>query len=286
MSCEVKITEAFLKRMQALAAGKKLNASVCKDKLCEEMLQEGILVSVKSGRGMVCYASDSNALRAYLVSKDDAFRSLESDSPLLQKQELRSEYARSTGNSKIQKVRSCKGFLVNSYEPIDATLNGSSFMVNPPEGTFVFVADYENFKLPADVIVVGIENMENFRYVARQKNLFETLNKKILFVSRYPQSLDLVKWLSSISNRYIHFGDFDLAGVHIYLTEFYAKIGPRASFLIPQDVEEKIANGSMERYDDQTARFESMKVNDARVQPLVDLIKKYRKGYDQEGYIK
>jgi len=35
-----------------------------------------------------------------------------------------------------------------------------------------------------------------------------------LFVSRYPQtqSKDLLNWLQSIPNPYLHFGDFDLTG--------------------------------------------------------------------------
>jgi hypothetical protein len=186
--------------------------------------------------------------------------------------------------------------LVNCYEPISAELNGNNFELNPPEGSFVFIADYENFKITKNAIVIGIENMENFRYIRQQQKLFQDYlvkyfgNSKytqatLLFVSRYPQSSDLVKWLQSNRNLYIHFGDLDLAGINIYLTEFYAKIGNRSTFLIPPDAESRIANGSRERYDDQILKFEKMKVADKRVQSLVDLIKKYHKGYDQEGYI-
>ena len=69
------------------------------------------------------------------------------------------------------------------------------------------------------------------------------------------------------------------------LTEFYAKLGDRASFLIPPDAENRISNGSRERYDHQLLKFEKMKIADKRVKPLVSLIKKYHKGYDQEGFI-
>lgn len=297
MSRELKITEALLKRMQRLFRGEKLNASECKDAFCLEMLKEGILIGVKNGRGLICYAPEAKALQAFLVSKSDAFRNLETSAFKEANAIHRADLARTTGNSKIQKVRSCKGFLVNSYDSIDTILNGRPFVVNPPKGSFVFISDYENFNLPQNVVVVGIENMENFRFVEHQKMIFEKLrseiqkeavhpkNVKLLFVSRYPQTGDLIKWLKNIPNVYIHFGDLDLAGIHIFLTEFYAKLGNRANFLIPHDAEQRISHGSTKRYDDQAARFENMIVTDARVHPLVNLIKKYHKGYDQEGYI-
>ena len=293
MNGEFEITEALLEKIKFLLCGEKLNASECKNEIFQEMTREGFLVQVKNGRGLIYFAPDKKAMQEFLISKDDAFRGLNLSN---EKKILRADLARSTGNSKIQKVRSCIGFLVNSYEPIKATLNANSFVIHPVEGTFLFIADIENFKLPENVVVVGVENMENFRYVARQKMIFEELrnsmrkelnleNIQLLFVSRYPQTLDLIKWLTKIPNRYVHFGDLDLAGIHIYLTEFFAKIKERASFFIPQDAEIRIANGSLERYDNQVKRFEKMAVNDKRVESLVALIKKYHKGYDQEGYI-
>ena len=42
------------------------------------------------------------------------------------------------------------------------------------------------------------------------------------------QSSDLRTWLQTIPNQYVHFGDFDLAGIHIFLTEFQKHLGTRA----------------------------------------------------------
>lgn len=69
------------------------------------------------------------------------------------------------------------------------------------------------------------------------------------------QSSDLRTWLQTIPNQYVHFGDFDLAGIHIFLTEFQKHLGTRASFLIPQDIELRIKHGSAERYNDQYQKF-------------------------------
>ena len=84
----------------------------------------------------------------------------------------RSEQASDTGNSKLVTSRSCHGFPVNSYEPITCSLNGKQLVINPQEGTFLFITDWQSFTIPTDVTIVNIENMENFRFIRQQKALF------------------------------------------------------------------------------------------------------------------
>ena len=207
--------------------------------------------------------------------------------------ESRAAMAEISGNSKLTMVRSCPGFAINSYESVACVLNGSSFEVNPPEGSFMFVTDWKQLEVSRDVTIIGIENMENFRMIRKQRLFFEHylqeigLSQKVLFVSRYPQSNDLRSWLSSIPNYYLHFGDFDLAGIHIFQTEFQKWIGvERSSFLIPKDIENRIRfNGSSKRFDNQYERFKDVKSECKDIQHLIDVILQNRKGYDQEGYI-
>ena len=160
-------------------------------------------------------------------------------------------------------------------------------MINPTEGSFAFVDDWQHFVIPEDVVVVGVENMENFRMIRKQRTLFESVlgDKPLLFVSRYPQSTDLRQWLQTIPNHYIHFGDFDLAGINIFLTEFQKYLGDRASFLIPSDIEQRLSQGSSVRYNAQYSKFHGFHCLDKNLQSLVDLINKYHRCYDQEGYI-
>lgn len=82
------------------------------------------------------------------------------------------------------------------------------------------------------------------------------------------------------------FGDLDLAGIRIFITEFYRYLGERSSFLIPPDYEESIKNGSRERYDVQLTTTKNMIINDPRLRALAACIHKYHRGYDQEGYIR
>ena len=197
---------------------------------------------------------------------------------------------RMVGDSKAKKVNTFRGFLVDCYVRIDAMLNGKPFRLQPMEGSSVFINQPDLFEIQEDVIVVGMENAENFMQIRSQRWLFDVLfpGKQLLFVCRYPQeSLEhLRSWLLRIPNRYVHFGDFDLAGVHIYLSEIYAHLGNRSSFLVPSDIEERLAEGNAALYNQQYARFKNMAVTDVRLQPLVNMIHHYRRGYEQEGYIR
>ena len=267
--------------LQLLMSFFSFAASSLRNDVAEELLDEGLLTVKTHGSRRAYAAIDTVALGKFVESHDGGLR------PVDKERLTRAEIASETGNSKLVVVRSCPGFPVNTYEPISCMLNGREFMVHPQEGSFLFVADWQSFFVPEDVVVVGIENMENFRMIRQQRKLFKQCigTVRLLFVSRYPQSIDLRSWLQTIPNRYVHFGDFDLAGINIFLTEFHAHLGARSSFLIPQDIEERIAKGSLERYNDQYARYNRITSDIKEVQALIDLINKYHRCYDQEGYI-
>lgn len=268
--------------IQALISGEQVAGSKLSSKLLDELMAEGLLSVVTHGSRKSYRARDVEALKRYLIDKDESYRMLEVSSFV-----SRASLAAETGNSKLMTVRSCPGFPVNSYEPISCSLCDKDFVVNPHEGSFVFIDNWQHFSIPQDIVVVGIENMENFRRIRQQKKLFESVlgNMPLLFVSRYPQSTDLRNWLMGIPNRYVHFGDFDLAGIHIFLTEFQKYLGDRASFLIPSDIEQRLTQGSATRYNIQYNKFHTLRCTDTKLQSLIGLIMNYHKCYDQEGYI-
>jgi hypothetical protein len=272
--------------IQALLAGELVAGSRLNSKLLDELLAEGLLLVVSRGSRKSYRARDAEALKRFLVDKDERYRLLEVNAS-----DSRATMAAET-NSKLVMVRSCPGFPVNSYEPIECFLDENPFVVNPQEGSFLFVSDWEKFTIPEDTVVIGVENMDNFRMIRKQRTFFEKylhnhdLSDKVLFVSRYPQSTDLRKWLCSIPNHYLHFGDFDLAGINIFLFEFQQYLGKeRSSYLIPADIESRLKFGSRKRYDEQCNRFKDIKSDILELQQLIDLIHHERKAYDQEGYI-
>lgn len=284
----MKITVTLIDKLIRLRDGDSLPASQLHGEWIEELIRDGVLISTSRGSRRTLHAPQSETLCKALSVIDERLSDLEQMRDALLSNDLsRSVQASATGNSKLVTVRSCPGFPVNSYEPITCTLNGQEFTVNPQEGSFLFIADWQMFSIPSNVIVVGIENMENFRMIRQQRQLFtQTIgSRRLLFVSRYPQSKDLVSWLQQIPNKYVHFGDFDLAGINIFLTEFHARLGARSSFLIPHDIEARLRNGSKERYDEQYQRFHNFQTNIQPLQALIDLINQFHRCYDQEGYI-
>ena len=278
----MRISKTTLILLKSLVNGESVASSALPKHIAETLCSEGFLTVRTQGSRRSFSAIDTKALRNYLSAKygnldggDDNYHT-------------RAQQASVSGNSKQVYVRSCPGFPVNSYEPIGCILNGCEFVVAPQEGSFIFVADWKTFVVPEDIVIVGIENMENFRMIRQQRNLFESAigNGRLLFVSRYPQSTDLRMWLQTLSNPYIHFGDFDLAGIHIFLTEFYPYLGNRGSYLIPTDIDERLKNGSIERYNFQYPRFHGIGTDILSLQNLIDTINRHHRCYDQDGYIR
>jgi hypothetical protein len=92
------------------------------------------------------------------------------------------------------------------------------------------------FRLP-NTIIVGIENAECFASIDKLRYLLPGIHP--LFVCRYPQGQgkDLIKWLQSIPNSYLHMGDYDFAGINIYHQEFKKHLGDWATFFIPDNID-------------------------------------------------
>jgi hypothetical protein len=174
--------------------------------------------------------------------------------------------------------------VVNTYLNITASLNGKPFILHPAEGSFTFISDYETFEVSPTVTIVGVENPENFRHIHKQQHLFKDIEP--LFVSRYPQSNDLLKWLMTIPNRYLHFGDFDFAGISIYRNEYRKHLGDKASYFVPPGIEELIDKyGNRELYNNQLSTF-TTSLPEPQLHHLVALLHQYKKGLEQEILIR
>ncbi len=273
-----------ISHLKTLLQGKPLAWSALNESVRKTLVSEELVAIQSHGSYKTLCAVSVEVLRQFLELHFEELRGFDWGGEDFSATTTRAELAVHSGNSKTRSIRSCPGFMVNSYVPIPAHLGTEEFLISPVAGSMLFIADWELFSIPKDVLIIGIENMENFRNIRKQKNLFPAASR-ILFVSRYPQNGDLMRWLNSIPNPYLHFGDFDLAGMHIYETEFYIHLHERSSFLIPKDIEVRIQNGSSERYNSQYGKFKNYIPADKRLMPLYDLIQKYHRCYDQEGYI-
>jgi len=272
-------------KLLQLAQGEVLPASSVRHDLMEELILEGIVVRKGRIQKRVSIVN-SNALQTYLQNKYSINNLQKYIQTLNQENVSRSELVTASSDSKSRKVRTFRGFLVNCYCPIQATINGKQITIDPVEGTFQFIYDFEKFILSPNITIVGIENPENFRYIEKQKYLFNDLNP--LFICRYPQnrSKDLRRWLQSIANPYLHFGDFDFAGIGIYLNEYKKYLGNRASFFVPENMDEMIEkHGNKDLYAKQKINFDKDIITEEKLLKLIKLIHKYKKGLEQEIFV-
>ncbi len=286
---------SLIQAFAALRQGETVPFSRFPSDWADEMLAEGGVTSIVRGSRKSLKVVSRAAFDVFLLSKGLQPEKLEETVEVLSGAESRASQVQLVGDSKAVAVRSCPGFPVNVTGPLSVRLGERKILLCPCPGSFLYISSFWDFRIPSDAIVVGVENMENFRLPERQMAVWEEIAEQfgdggvppLLLVSRYPQSRDLVTWLQGIPNQYVHFGDFDLAGIHIYLTEFYRYLGAeRSAFFVPSDLEQRLAtSGSRERYQVQFERFGKMDVPDSRLLPLVSLLHRHQKGYDQEGYI-
>lgn len=278
----MKVPVHIAEKLLQLSQGESIPSSLAKHSLIDDLVLEGIIE--RKGRiQKSLLLPDKKALHTYLQN-NCSINDLHQYIQVSKKEEVtRSELVAATSNSKHTGVRSFKGFLINCYSPIQATLNGKEITLNPVDGTFQFIYDFEKFIVSPDITIVGIENPSNFRHIDKQKYLFNDI--KPLFVSRYPQnqSKDLIKWLQQIPNNYLHFGDFDFSGIGIYLNEFKKHLSDRTTFFVPENIDKLISDfGNKKRYDIQKINFEVKAIREEELLQLMDTIHKYRKGLDQE----
>ncbi|MBS9766129.1 MAG: hypothetical protein KGV44_01155 [Flavobacteriaceae bacterium] len=282
----MKLTLKIAKILVKLIEGKSVPNSLAKSKLIDDLVAENIIYR-KGKHKKSLELLNTSVLKNYLANKLQINDLSEYISALESENSTRAEFVKVTTDSKKSKERVFKGFLVNCYEPIQAELQNETIILNPHKGSFVFISDYESFKIPKEITVVGVENTENFSKIYEQKYLFENISP--LFISRYPQNQnkDFIKWMKSMPNNYLHFGDFDFAGIGIYLNEYKKHLGEKASFFIPNTIKNDLKNyGNRERFDKQKVNFNQEEIEEEKLLELLELIKKEQKGLDQEYYIR
>lgn len=281
----MKLSLADARKLYKLKQGETIPSSQFRNALSALLLEEDILQIRPSGSRATYYINNPAILDDFLFNRFNIEHLLFYIEMLEKEDLLRADLAQQGGDTKIRPVRSFKGFCVNSYQPLAAILNGKPLVVEPVEGSYLFISDFETFVPAPEITIVGIENPENFRYIRQQAYLFENIMP--LFVCRYPQtqSKDLIRWLASVPNPYLHFGDFDPAGLRIFSSEYLPYLKGRAHFFVPDGIEEWISKGNRERYDRQSFSLSAECMALPEVALLVRLIQQYKRGVDQEVFI-
>ena len=278
-------TSAEVSRLKRLLDGEQLPSSQLNTVFFEDLLKEGYLMVVPKGKNRSVVVAKNKEYLTKHISQQWQIKDLDEyvsfrggPSP------TRIEVQNILGDTKAMNVVSYQGFLVTAYDEIDYVLHGQTGHLPLIEGSMLHIFDYEDFSVPRDVTIVYVENFTPFRYISRYRHLLEK-GTRYLFISRYGTSSAINDWLKRVPNRYLHFGDFDLDGIRIY-QKFYDELGPeRASFLLPDDIEERIrTKGNSNLFYNQERRNDGYEVTDQRLLKLASIIREYHAGYEQEGY--
>ena len=121
------------------------------------------------------------------------------------------------------------------------------------------------------------EVITTFYLIENYRHYFN--NIKPLFLLRFNNNA-FIQWLQLIPNKYVHFGDFDLSGIAIYISEYRNKIDfNRCSYFIPNDIENLISNSK--NYTDYVNQLNDPKVkgldfeNYPEIKDLANMINSY-----------
>ncbi|GEM_PF-2027669 len=280
-------------QLHQLAQGENLSFNVFSKKaqnIIKQLITDGVLSDNKIiRRKKVVFCTNTDKLEKYLVAKYEIYGLQKYIDALQNTNSTKSDMVNVSGNAKLQTNTSLEGFLLKAYENISGKIDNENINLKTTNGTSLHINNWQNFEIDDTATIVVVENSENFKLIHKQKYLFS--NIKPVFLLRFANSTAISKWITQTNNNYLHFGDFDLKGVHIYITEFKQKINKpnKCKFYIPDNIEILFANekiGSSERYFKQKQNLKNFDFSlHSEVEDLIDMIEKYKKGLDQEYFI-
>jgi len=147
------------------------------------------------------------------------------------------------------------------------------------------VSCFQALEIPSDALVVGVENPECFTKAGRLLHLFPA--QELVFVLRYGSN-NLLQWLESIENPYLHFGDFDPAGIAIYLDQYLTRLREsRCQFLVPPNIKKLLEQkGSAALFDQQQNLWPPKQcIQQETLRQLIHAIASTGRGLEQEALL-
>ncbi|HKJ41366.1 MAG TPA: hypothetical protein VKA27_04695 [Sunxiuqinia sp.] len=273
---------SFARCLLRLQNGEQLNSSEIKTKsFLERFCEDGIIQKLPQGkRRSVYFCPDREGLQNYVraqhevLSLEDYIDEFESTS---------SDGESSLGASKSTKTfrhKSLQGFFIKT---LNSEISILGERIQPmPQGIELFVHQPTKLQIPGTALIIGVENPECFLKFEKLAHLFP--QRELILIMRY-MSNSPNRWLQSISNNYLHFGDFDPAGLSIYIREYRSRLpAKRTNYFLPPNIEELIDQyGLTSLYDQQIHLLKNIgSQNYPELKFFFDALHKHRKGLEQE----
>ena len=284
----INITNKSFKIIKELIENKHvLKSHFTSKKLIDEFI--GCNCVYLEGKPQQVYLKDENALFGIIRINGKTVNSIKDlDYFINQNNEpiSRNEIPDYYVHTKAKESKSFNGLMVNVINKLEITFKNKKQYIYPMDGMGLFLHYIPKLELADDVIIVGVENPQIVWEISKYKYLFDK-DKKYLFISisEYKTKYQY-KWLESFEGEYIHFGDFDLAGINIYLNSIVPKLkkSKKYSFLMPDNIYEIIKKRNHNKdYSNQTRYFNNIEAKDDLIlQELITFIKQYKITLEQE----
>jgi hypothetical protein len=283
----INITINNFKAIKILLSDKYVAKSLfTSKKLLEEFI--GCNCVYISGKPQQIYLNDEEALFGVIKTNGYKVNSIEDLDYFIEQNEnpkSRDEIADNYSHTKRVESKSFNGLMINVLDKLEVTCNDKKQYFYAMEGMGLFIHYTTKLKLDDDVIVVGVENPQVVWYINKYKHLFNKEKKYIfLCISEYKTTYQY-KWLEFFMGEYLHFGDFDLAGINIYLNTIVPKLKncKAHSYLIPDDIYGKIKKRNYQKdYSNQTRYLNIESKFEPKLQELISFIKDTKSTFEQE----
>ncbi len=277
-----KISRSFASNLLRLIDGEMLPASAFGNRRQLKQLEEDrAVVRMVTGRNRASIrCADPIALENYL-RLHFGITDLETYIKLLDQETRDGEDSlQATTSTKTFRRKGMQGFFIKAFS---TQLHvGGRALDALPDGVEYFVHEPAALHVPSSALIVGVENPECFVKIDRLIHRFP--QKELVVVMRY-HSLSPVEWLKTIENHYLHFGDFDPAGIAIYCNEYLSRLGEeRCRFWVPPEIVSLMnAHGRPDLFDRQHQLWPPrIPFKQAELRNLVALITQQGKGFEQE----
>lgn len=233
--------------------------------------------------------------KAYLLSFENLFLALQNQGynitniegvneqlEAFSKTSPRDEIQKLQTSTKAKRSPSLKGLFVSALDDVNVKLNGDDVVIKANNGMSYFFFHTEKIEISKELVIVGVENYQALWFAKKYERFFE--GKKFLFIS---VNAYMLEWIEGVENEYIHFGDFDLAGLNIYANRVvpHLKKCNKHSYFIPSNIEELI-----EKYGDpalylKQLRYKETSLGGKELEALRDVMIHHKKVVEQEGII-
>ena len=249
---------------------------------------QNALSFVRIGRSRGAYkAITPERFTAACVEYDRTLSDLEAARRLAENEiSSRAEKVAFFGNSKQEGAdRTVKGFTILADRDLNICYQEREYVLNSTTG--LHIIERSALAIPAQATVIVVENAECFYDLRWIPNVgFKPEDGPYIIMCRFPICEEGKLWLECIPNRVLYFGDFDLAGIRIYETEFKRRLRDRISFIIPSDIEDRIRqSGNPSLYSKQVNEgFANLKSFSEELTNLISIIHNLQSTYEQEGY--